>query len=176
MVISTGSELAKAARRLRAALLPLEGGMRWSQGHSDTAPEADGNRERPAVTGPRQTDPGHPDTLGGNWGKLLSPARCRLCVGHVGQFWECRSSGPAGCCSIPDLPIAMCMCRWSRTTSRHSPTTSGGWLPGSVGTATADHRDAQTCRLWQNDGSCVRLSVATRGNNVWANYFVQIRV
>ena len=50
------------------------------------------------------------------------------------RFRRYQSGGPARRCFSPARPIGMN--RWTGTTSRHSPTTSWSWPPGSAVTVT----------------------------------------
>ena len=90
MVISSGSTVVEVALRIGISEknLPLTGRVWQSPHRLGAAPEPVGDGEHPTEDGRGRTDQGQPDTQGDHGGKLLSPARRRQCVEHVGSVLQ----------------------------------------------------------------------------------------
>src|SRR3712207_5506142 len=67
----------------RGDLLPLAAGVWRAQDRADQAPEGTRDRECPAAPGGGRAHARQADPEGGCLGKLLSPARRRVCIEHV---------------------------------------------------------------------------------------------
>ena len=176
-------------------------GIRRVEGRPGQAVERSRTRERPASKGGLRSDVGEADPEGGGVGKLVSPARRRVCIERVRQAFgvserfACRVLGQhrstqrkiartpddeaALTADIIALAIQYGRYGYRRITAllRHA-----GWVVNLKRVERIWRREElkvpakqpKRKRLWLNDGSCIRLR-PERPNHVWSYDFVEDR-
>src|ERR671913_192678 len=189
-------------RRHRGDLLPLAAGVRWAQDRADQAFEGAGSRERAAAPGGGRPHAGQADPQGGRRGKLLSPARRRVCIEHVrdklrvserrvcralGQHRSTQRKRPRG--RDDEERLTADLIELARRYGRYGYRKIAELLRSTAGWVVNDKRveriwrreglkvpakQPKRGRLWLSDGSCIRLR-AERPNHVWSYDFVEDR-
>src|SRR5215207_4495923 len=189
-------------RRDRGDLLPLAAGVWRAQDRADQAPEGARDRECPVAPGgsgphARQADPER-----GCLGKLLSPARRRVCIEHVREKLQvserrvCRALGqhrstqrklPRG--RDDEEQLTADIIELARQYGRYGYRKIAQLLRSTAGWVVNDKRveriwrrerlkvpekQPKRGRLWLADGSCIRLR-AERPDHVWSYDFVEDR-
>src|SRR5918998_1143770 len=189
-------------RRDRGDLLSLAAGVRRAQGRPGQAPEGARGRERSAAPGGGRPDPRQADPQGGRLGKLLSPARRRVCIEHVGR--ELQVSERRACAALGQhrstqrkLPrgrddearLTADIVELARRYGRYGYRKVAELLRSTAGWVVNDKRvervwrreglkvsvkQPKRGRLWLADGSCLRLR-AEHPDHVWSYDFVEDR-
>src|SRR5215204_6590823 len=188
-------------RRDRGDLLPLAAGVWRAQDRADQAPEGARDRERSAASGRGRADAGQADPERGCLGKLLSPARRRVCIEHVRQEVRvserrvCRALGqhrstqrkiPRG--RDDEEALTADLIELARKYGRYgyrkisALLRDAGWLVNDKRVERIWRREGlkvpakqpKRGRLWLADGSCIRLR-PQYPNHVWSYDFVEDR-
>src|SRR5215217_6232267 len=189
-------------RRHRGDVLSLAPGVRRAQGRPGQAPEGARGGEHAAAPGGRRPHARQADPRGGRFGKLLSPARRRACIGHVrhelrvaerracaalGQHRSTRREAPRG--RDDEERLTADVVELARRYGRYGYRKVAELLRSTAGWVVNDKRveriwrcqglkvpekQPKRGRLWLADGSCVRLR-AERPNHVWSYDFVEDR-
>src|ERR671916_1657499 len=189
-------------RRDRGDLLPLATGVRRAQDRAGQAPEGARDRERAATPGGGRADLGQADPQRGCLGKLLSPARRRVCIEHVrdklqvserracaalGQHRSTQRKLPRG--RDDEEQLTADIIELARQYGRYGYRKVAQLLRSTAGWVVNDKRveriwrreglkvpekQPKRGRLWLADGSCIRLR-AERPHHVWSYDFVEDR-
>src|SRR3712207_2837640 len=189
-------------RRDRGDLLPLAAGVWRAQDRTGQAPEGARDRERTAAPGGGRADLGQADPQGGCLGKLLSPARRRVCIEHVrdklqvserracaalGQHRSTQRKLPRG--RDDEEQLTADIIELARQYGRYGYRKVAQLLRSTAGWVVNDKRveriwrcqglkvppkQPKRGRLWLADGSCIRLR-AEYPNHVWSYDFVEDR-
>src|SRR5918995_4131312 len=189
-------------RRHRGDLLPLAAGVRWAQDRADQAFEGAGSRERAAAPGGGRPHAGQADPEGGRRGKLLSPARRRVCIEHVrdklrvperrvcralGQHRSTQRKRRGG--GKDEERLTADLIELARRYGRYGYRKIAELLRSTAGWVVNDkrveriwrreglkvpHKQPKRGRLWPTGGSRVRLR-AERPGHVWSYDFVEDR-
>src|SRR5215203_2836357 len=189
-------------RRDRGDLLPLAAGVWRAQDRADQAPEGARDRECPAAPGSSGPHARQADPERGCLGKLLSPARRRVCIEHVREKLQvserrvCRALGqhrstqrklPRG--RDDEEQLTADIIELARQYGRYGYRKIAQLLRSTAGWVVNDKRveriwrreglqvpakQPKRGRLWLADGSCIRLR-AERPNQVWSYDFVEDR-
>ena len=188
--------------RQRGHLLSLATGVRRPEDQSGQTPQGTRNRKRTPVPGRIRPDAGQGDFAGGRTGKLLSPARRRLCVEHIrdklgvserracqalGQHRSTQRKPPQGRGDEARLTediitLARHYGRYGYRKIAELLRVEAGWV---VNDKRVEHiwrreglkvpaKQPKRRRLWLADGSCMRLR-AEHANHVWSYDFVEDR-
>src|SRR5918998_4936645 len=188
--------------RDRGNLLPLAAGVWRSQDRAGQAPEGARDRERAAAPGGGRADLGQADPQRGCLGKLLSPARRRVCIEHVREKLQvserrvCRALGQhrSTQCKLPrgrddEERLTADIIELARQYGRYGYRKVAELLRSTAGWVVNDKRveriwrreglkvparQPKRGRLWLADGSCLRLR-AEHPNHVWSYDFVEDR-
>src|ERR671913_156267 len=172
-------------RRHQGDLLPLAPGVRRAQGRPGQAPEGARGRERAPAPGRGRPDPGQADPEGGCLGKLLSPARRRVCIEYVrdklqvserhvcralGQHRSTQRKRPRG--RDDEEQLTADIIELARQYGRYGYRKVAELLRSTAGWVVNDKRveriwrreglkvpekQPKRGRLWLADGSCIRL-------------------
>ena len=203
--LSQGSSVADAIRQIgvsRSHLLSLAPGVRRPEDQSGQTPQGTRNRKRPPASRRIRPDPGQGHLSGGRTGKLLSPARRRLCVEHIrdklgvserracqalGQHRSTQRKPPQGRedearLTEDIITLARHYGRYGYRKIAELLRRQGGWVVNDKRVERIWRREGlkvpakqpKRRRLWLADGSCMRLR-AEHANHVWSYDFVEDR-
>ena len=205
MHLSQGSSVADAIRQIGVSgghLLSLATGVRRPEDQSGQTPQGTRNRKRPPAPGRIRPDPGQGDFAGDRTGKLLSPARRRLCVEHIrdklgvserracqalGQHRSTQRKPPQGRedearLTEDIITLARHYGRYGYRKIAELLRVEAGWVVNDKRVERIWRREGlkvpakqpKPRRLWLADGSCMRLR-AEHANHVWSYDFVEDR-
>jgi len=202
VLVSQGQSVAEGDpldQRERAHLLPVAEGVRRVEVRPGETPEGSRDGERPTAQGDCGSHVGQADPEGSCLGKLVSPARRRVCIEHVrrqvavserrvcaalGQHRSTQRKKPRG--QEDEEALTADIIEFARQYGRYgyrkitAPLRDAGWLVNDKRVERilrceglkVPAKQPKKGRLWLDDGSCIRLRPQHR-DHVWSYDFVE---